>query len=149
MLHLLRVNTVCLDLSFKMLRINTVKPGIFYIHPKYWNRHAWTNCVDLDQTAAKWTGWSWSTLLVTLLQHFSHVIKFGKCPKLLYTKVSDKMAYANSVDPNQTAPSEAVWSGSTMFAIPLSILRYNCIKSKTEAKRVWNKVFETLGHLPY
>ena len=29
---------------------------------------------------------------------------FGKCPKLSYTKVSDKMAYANSVDPDQTAP---------------------------------------------
>ena len=28
---------------------------------------------------------------------------YGKCPKILYTKISDKMAYANSVDPNQTA----------------------------------------------
>ena len=30
---------------------------------------------------------------------------------MLYTKVYDKMAYANSADPDQTAPSEAVWSG--------------------------------------
>ena len=28
----------------------------------------------------------------------------GKCPKIPYTKVSDKMAYANSADPDQTAP---------------------------------------------
>ena len=28
------------------------------------------------------------------------------------------MAYANSADPDQTAPSGAVWSGSTLFAIP-------------------------------
>ena len=28
------------------------------------------------------------------------------------------MAYANSVDPDQTAPEEAVWSGSTQFTIP-------------------------------
>ena len=33
-------------------------------------------------------------------------------------KVSDKMAYANSADPDQTAAK----GGSTLFAIPLSIL---------------------------
>ena len=33
-------------------------------------------------------------------------------------KVADKMAYANSADPDQTAPEGAVWSGSTLFAIP-------------------------------
>ena len=46
---------------------------------------------------------------------------YGKCPKTLNTKASDKMTYANSVDPDQTAPSGAVWSGSTLFAIPLNI----------------------------
>ena len=29
------------------------------------------------------------------------------------------MTYANSADPDQTAPQGAVWSGSTLFAIPL------------------------------
>ena len=38
------------------------------------------------------------------------------------------MAYANSADPDQTAP--AVWSGSALFAIPPIILRNNCIKNK-------------------
>ena len=33
-----------------------------------------------------------------------------------------KMAYANSADPDQTATG-AVWSGSTLFAFPLSILK--------------------------
>ena len=33
------------------------------------------------------------------------------------------MAYANIVDPDQTAPEGAVWSGSILFAIPSSILR--------------------------
>ena len=28
---------------------------------------------------------------------------YGKCPKILNTKVSDKMTYANSADPDQTA----------------------------------------------
>ena len=55
---------------------------------------------------------------------------YSKCPKILYTKVSDKIAYANNANPDQTAPSGAVWSGSTLFAIPLSILGNNCIKSK-------------------
>ena len=32
----------------------------------------------------------------------------GKCPKISYTKVSDKMVYANSADPDQTAPEGAV-----------------------------------------
>ena len=54
----------------------------------------------------------------------------------LYTKVSDKMAYANSADPDQTAPSGAVWSGSTLFAIPLSSSRKNCIRSNIQAKKM-------------
>ena len=29
------------------------------------------------------------------------------------------MAYTNNADPDQTAPEGAVWSGSTLFAIPL------------------------------
>ena len=36
---------------------------------------------------------------------------YVKCPKISHTKVSDKMAYANSADPDQTAPEGAVWSG--------------------------------------
>ena len=74
---------------------------------------------------------------------------YGKCPKISYTKVSDKMAYANSVDQDQNAPKGAVWSGSTLFAIPLGILGNNCIKSKFWTKKDWNKVFKILGHLPY
>ena len=55
------------------------------------------------------------------------------CPKILYTKVSDKMAYTNSVDPDQTAP--LVWSVSTLLAILLSILRDNCIKANFWPKK--------------
>ena len=54
----------------------------------------------------------------------------GKCPKISYTKVADKMSYANSIDPDQTTPEGAVWSGSILFVIPLSVLRNNCMKSK-------------------
>ena len=32
----------------------------------------------------------------------------GKCPQILNTKMSDKMSYANSEDPDQTAPERAV-----------------------------------------
>ena len=32
-------------------------------------------------------------------------------------KFTDRQAGANSVDPDQTAPLGAVWSGSTLFAI--------------------------------
>ena len=51
----------------------------------------------------------------------SEYLEYGKCPKNSNTKASDKMAYANSVDPDQTAPEGAVWSVSTLFAIPLNI----------------------------
>ena len=34
--------------------------------------------------------------------------EYGKCPKLSYTKFADKMSYANSIDPDQTAPEGAV-----------------------------------------
>ena len=47
----------------------------------------------------------------------------GNCPKISYTNFPDKICYANGVDTDQTAPQGAVWSGSTLFAIPLSILR--------------------------
>ena len=50
----------------------------------------------------------------------------------LFLKILSGMA--NSVDPDQTSPSEAVWSGSALFAY--------VILSE-------NLVFELLGHLPY
>ena len=59
---------------------------------------------------------------------------YGKCPKISYTKVSDKMAYANSADPDQTAPEGAVQSGSALFASPLNILRINGIRAKFKPK---------------
>ena len=53
--------------------------------------------------------------------------------------MANKKAYANSADPD---PEWAVWSGSTLFAFPLNILRNNCIKSKIFAKPVWSKAFK-------
>ena len=40
------------------------------------------------------------------------------------------MEYANSAEPDQAAPEGGVWSESTPLAIPLGILRNNCIKNK-------------------
>ena len=31
---------------------------------------------------------------------------YGKCPKISYTKIFDKMAYVNSTDPDQTEQSD-------------------------------------------
>ena len=47
---------------------------------------------------------------------------YCKCPKILNTKMSDKITYVNSAAIDQSAPGGAVWSGSTFFAIPLSSL---------------------------
>ena len=52
-------------------------------------------------------------------------------PKVMHPKEEDGMA--NSVDPDQTAPGGAVWSGSTMFVLDLSIRKtqdhYSCLSS--------------------
>ena len=39
---------------------------------------------------------------------YSRKIRYGKCPKILYTKVPNKMTCANSADPDHTAPEGAV-----------------------------------------
>ena len=39
---------------------------------------------------------------------FRIIVQYGKYPKISYTKVSDKVAYANSEGPDQTAPEGAV-----------------------------------------
>ena len=38
------------------------------------------------------------------------------CRLLCHLLVILKVIFANSVDPDQTAPKGAVWSGSTLFA---------------------------------
>ena len=37
-------------------------------------------------------------------RHLTTGTKYSKYPKISYTKIADKMAYANSADSNQTAP---------------------------------------------
>ena len=41
-------------------------------------------------------------------RYFSYFSTYGKCPKISNSKVSDKMAYTNSADPDQTDPEGAV-----------------------------------------
>ena len=62
------------------------------------------------------------------------LIIYAKCSKISYTKVADRMAYSNSAEPDQIAPEGAFRSGSTLFAIPLGILRNKCIISKIQTK---------------
>ena len=40
--------------------------------------------------------------------NIQYIRYYSKCPKISNTKVSDRIAYANSVDPDQTAPEGAV-----------------------------------------
>ena len=70
--------------------------------------------------------------MIPLLRQFMGPPKSGLTinPKILYTKISDKMAHANSADPDQIGSQGAVWLRSTLFAIPLSILINTGIKSK-------------------
>ena len=45
-----------------------------------------------------------------------------------FHKFSDRQVWENSADPDQTAPRGAIWSGSTLFAIPSAF--FGCITLK-------------------
>ena len=55
----------------------------------------------------------WSTQLQADCNNGIHTENYRNVPKF-----SDRYAWANSADPDQTAPTGAVWSGSSLFAIP-------------------------------
>ena len=60
---------------------------------------------------------------VKLLRYFlglSSVNQYRNDPKF-----TDRQVWANSADPDQTAPRGAVWSGATLFAIPS--VSFGCI----------------------
>ena len=61
-------------------------------------------------------------------------IRYDKCPKILYTELSDKMAYANNVDPDQTAPDQG------LHCLPLHCFKETTAKKLNLGKKVWNKV---------
>ena len=93
----------------------------------------------------------WNSAVMNTRNKDHSTITTNFCQSNMFSKVSDKVAYANSVDQDQTAPapSGAVWSEFTLFATPLRILRNNCIQTKVWPKIVWHKVFEILGPLLY
>ena len=81
----------------------------------------------------------------------------GKCPKILYTRISDKMAYANSADPDQTFRSSLI----KVYTVCHSTLKHsekqmhkiqNLSKKKKKKKKkdtdVLKKAIKIIGHLP-
>ena len=76
---------------------------------------------------------------------------YGKCPKILNTLLltfcpkfcflcSSFLNYLNIADPDQTAPSGAVWSGSALFAYVIlsEILVYKILGQLPEAVSIEN-----------
>ena len=60
------------------------------------------NSVDSDQTGSLiWVCTVW-------ICHLVRKVKYDNCPKISYTKVSDKMSYTNRAVPDHTAPEGAV-----------------------------------------
>ena len=61
---------------------------------------------------------------------FSFVVpkhKYGKCPKILYAEVSDKLAFADSADPDQTAPRSSLIRAYTV-CLSIVYLRKQLLK---------------------
>ena len=136
--------------------------------------------------------------------------QYSKCPKILYTKISDKMAHANSAYPDQTAPCSfsscqirintvchstmylkrkqhkkqnlgqnkkssdsqtlfskenisctistkecsrpawgGVWVETATSWLPVGRASHGATEAGLACKKVSNRVFEILGHLPY
>ena len=65
------------------------------------------------------------------------------------TLVVCKKALANSADADQTASEEAVWSGSSLFAILKSILWISALITNILLRKEDKNFFEILEHLPY
>ena len=49
----------------------------------------------------RWKPWFW-TIYCSKMKALFRLSEYGKYPKIPYTKVSDKLAYANSADPYQS-----------------------------------------------
>ena len=60
----------------------------------------------------------------------------GTCSS--FPKFADRQVWANSADPDQTAPWGVVWSESTLFAIPSA--SFGCITLRK------SHVVQILGH---
>ena len=58
---------------------------------------------------------------ITSGKKYSNIIMYTVNVLTFHKLKFDKMIHTKSADPDQTAPDGAVWSGSTLFAIPLSI----------------------------
>ena len=63
--------------------------------------------------------------------------------------MSNKMTYANSADPDQTAPQGAVRSGLHCLPFHYVLWETTALTAKFRLKKVWNKVFEILRHLSF
>ena len=130
--------TVCLHFGHTIYWI-LLQCRLFYLHhllytlrndPKFSDRYAWAKSADPDQTAprggAVWSGSIYSQSVCTLVTRSTEsccnancFIFITCCTYCHDPKFSDRYAWANSADPDQTAPrGGAVWSGSTLFAIP-------------------------------
>ena len=77
---------------------------------------------------------------------------YSKCSKILNTNILNpsclpKKACTKSVDPVQTAYEEAVWSGSSLFAIQTSILELPALVTNILFANRKRKVFKILEHL--
>ena len=103
----------CLHLLHALLFVDYSK---FFRCPKFSDRYVWANSADPDQTAPRRV-WSGSTLFAILSASFGCITLRWLQQIFRCLKFSDRYVWANSADPNQTAPRGAVWSGSTLFAI--------------------------------
>ena len=63
---------------------------------------------------------------------------FSKFSKISNTRCLPKKSLTNSADPDKTASAEAIWSGSSLFAILTSILLIPALITKIYiVKRKW------------
>ena len=84
-------------------------------------------------------------LLLSGASHTSWYVIYGKC-QILYTKVSDKMAYTNSSDSDQAAPEGHLIRVYTVCHSTRYFKKQLYKKQTLGQKSILNKVLEILGH---
>ena len=122
-LHTLPLTSISIIVSrfmLKYLHFFVKKCSVYLLYLQHWHCNVWLKMTQkLTSKCQKDLMKTWKCIerlcendTAKPLWAWKQMEKYSNVPKF-----SDRQVWKNSVDPDQTAPRGAVWSGSTLFAI--------------------------------